>query len=126
MKPLSKGLGDILISRPVMAKMGYITQALLGTAREARAEYDMVGTDDCSSPVVAMLPKLESERRSEPAVEEKSLYPLEETVCFLDAVTDDEAMMCWKKYRNIFPLDVAVNMQLTSKSYSSSMSIYIV
>ena len=50
--------------------MGYSAQDLFGTAREARAEYDMVDADDCSSPVVAMLSKLENELKSEPAVED--------------------------------------------------------
>jgi hypothetical protein len=97
-KPLAKGLGDVLVSRPVMAKMGYSTSDLLGSACERQPEYDMVDVDAGGSPVVAMLQRLDPERKVEMTPEEENLHPWEETVCFPDAV-EDNATLVEKKIR---------------------------
>ena len=95
-KPLAKGLGDVLVSRPVMAKMGYSTEDLLSSACERQPEYDMIDADETGSPVVAMLTRLEPERNVEMTPEEENLHPWEETVCFPDAVEDNASLVSQK------------------------------
>ena len=92
-KPLAKGLGDVLVSRPVMAKMGYSTADLLGSACERQPEYDMVDVDAGGSPVIAMLQRLDPERKVDMTPEEENLHPWEETVCFPDAVEDNATLV---------------------------------
>ena len=89
--PLAKGLGDVLVSRPVMNRMGYSTADLLGSACERQVEYDMVDADNVDGPFIAVLEKLELSRQVEDSPEEIGLHPLEETVCFPSATKDDRS-----------------------------------
>jgi hypothetical protein len=80
--PLAAGLGEILVSRPEMAVMGYSAESILDKARAENVEYDMVGDHSVKSPAVALLSRLEQPPARPMAEEEASFIPLEEAVCF--------------------------------------------
>ena len=81
-----------------MAKMGYSTADLLGSACKRQHEYDMVDADEAGSPLVAKLKSLDPERKVEMTPEEVKLHPWKETVpvSFPDAVEDYAVLLAEK------------------------------
>jgi hypothetical protein len=89
-EPLANGLGDVLVSRPVMEKLGLDTGSLLEKARENQAEYNMEELDGMERPIVALLKTTERLVCKVDTTEELMLRSWEEEVCFPTGETDGE------------------------------------
>ncbi|CAK5208281.1 unnamed protein product, partial [Aphanomyces euteiches] len=71
--PLHNGLGDVIVSRAVMARLGYSPRSLLETARRAQKVYDLghlSGQDTC---LVAAMKFLKDKKKPPVAPEEVAL-----------------------------------------------------
>ncbi|KAH9078175.1 hypothetical protein Ae201684P_019271 [Aphanomyces euteiches] len=80
--PLHNGLGDVIVSRAVMARLGYCPRSLLETARRAQKVYDLGhlgGQDTC---LMAAMKILEDKKKPPVAPEEVALNVDEELSCF--------------------------------------------
>ncbi|KAH9121951.1 hypothetical protein AeMF1_006553, partial [Aphanomyces euteiches] len=94
--PLHNGLGDVIVSRAVMARLGYSPRSLLESARRAQKFYDLGhlgGQDTC---LMAAIKILEDKKKPPVAPEEVALNVDEELSCFprvgVDwSVDDDQA-----------------------------------
>ncbi|CAK4577840.1 unnamed protein product, partial [Aphanomyces euteiches] len=94
--PLHNGLGDVIVSRAVMARLGYSPRSLLETARRAQKVYDLGhlgGQDTC---LMAAIKILEDKKKPPVAPEEVALNVDEELSCFPQvgvdwSVDDDQA-----------------------------------
>ncbi|KAG9410640.1 hypothetical protein AC1031_018662, partial [Aphanomyces cochlioides] len=94
--PLHNGLGDVIVSRAVMARLGYSPRSLLKTARRAQKVYDLGhlgGQDTC---LMAAIKILEDKKKPPVAPEEVALNVDEELSCFPQvgvdwSIDDDQA-----------------------------------
>ncbi|CAK4689608.1 unnamed protein product, partial [Aphanomyces euteiches] len=94
--PLHNGLGDVIVSRAVIARQGYSPRSLLETARRAQKVYDLGhlgGQDTC---LMAAIKILEDKKKPPVAPEEVALNVDEELSCFPQvgvdwSVDDDQA-----------------------------------
>ncbi|KAH9078958.1 hypothetical protein Ae201684P_020021 [Aphanomyces euteiches] len=80
--PLHNGLGDVIVSRAVIARQGYSPRSLLETARRAQKVYDLDhlgGQDTC---LMATIKILEDKKKPPVAPEEVALNVDEELSCF--------------------------------------------
>jgi hypothetical protein len=67
---LPPGMGDVLLSRPIMLKLGYDPQSMLNKARESADEYDMSDVDVPPSPLIMAMYVGESKPRTVQTPEE--------------------------------------------------------
>ncbi|KAF0736552.1 hypothetical protein Ae201684P_007026 [Aphanomyces euteiches] len=80
--PVHNGLGDVIVSRAVMARLGYSPRSLLETAHRAQKVYDLGhlgGQDTC---LMAAIKILEDKKKPPVAPEEVALNVDEELSCF--------------------------------------------
>ncbi|RHY19699.1 hypothetical protein DYB32_010188, partial [Aphanomyces invadans] len=82
--PLQDGLGDVIVSRDVMARLGYCPHLLLAQARRAQSVYDLNQLGDKETPLIAAMMVVETMNKPTSSPEEASLYPEEERACFPD------------------------------------------
>ncbi|ETV91956.1 hypothetical protein H310_13605 [Aphanomyces invadans] len=100
--PLHSGLGDIIVSRAVMASLGYSPIALLEAARRAQNVYDLSQLGDQNSCLMAAIKVLEDKKQPPIAPEEAELNVDEELSCFPQvdvdwSVDDDKAAVLKEK-----------------------------
>ena len=90
---LPSGVGDMLLSRPLMVKLGYDPATMLRQVAEVAGEYDMAedGEEQNSGLVAAVLFAVKQELKDDLAEEEEALIPLEMAACFPDMKTVDPA-----------------------------------
>jgi hypothetical protein len=81
---LPPGVGDMLLSRPIMYKLGYDPHTMLREAAAVSDTYDMEDADSTSGLVAAVLLAAQQELTDDLAEEEEALLPLELAACFPD------------------------------------------
>ncbi|RLO02739.1 hypothetical protein DYB28_013778 [Aphanomyces astaci] len=86
--PLQDGLGDLIVSRDVMAKLGYCPRSLLLSARRAQSVYDLDQLGGKDTPLMAAMKVVEEMEKLPSSPEEASLYPEEEQACFPQVTPD--------------------------------------
>ena len=81
---LPSGVGDMLLSRPIMGKLGYDPTTMLRQAAAVAGEYDMSKEDEkpTSGLVAAVLFAAKQELTDDLAEEEEALIPLDMAACF--------------------------------------------
>ena len=78
---LPAGVGDILLSRAIMTKLGYDPRAMLRDAAKVKDEWDMASITATSGVVQAVM-SVSHDLTDDLAQEEESLIPLELDACF--------------------------------------------
>ncbi|RHY84770.1 hypothetical protein DYB37_012254 [Aphanomyces astaci] len=86
---LPHGVGDILLSRPIMYKLGYDPHSMLREAAAACSEYDMANVESTSGVVKAVMLATKQELTDDLAEEEEALVPMELAACFPDMTPVD-------------------------------------
>ncbi|RHY94384.1 hypothetical protein DYB35_011612 [Aphanomyces astaci] len=105
--PLQDGLGDLIVSRDVMAKLGYCPRSLLLSARRAQSVYDLDQLGGKDTPLMAAMKVVEAMEKIPSSPEEASLYPEEEQACFPQVTPD------WSKEND----QAVVRAKLKDKAY---------
>ncbi|RLN99804.1 hypothetical protein DYB28_001535, partial [Aphanomyces astaci] len=85
---LPAGVGDILLSRPIMHRLGYDPQSMLREAAAVCSEYDMEDLGSTGGVVRATKQELVDDL----AAEEEALVPMELAACFPDMTPVDPAV----------------------------------
>ncbi|RQM22576.1 hypothetical protein B5M09_007402 [Aphanomyces astaci] len=80
---LPAGVGDILLSRPIMHKLGCDPQSKLREAAAVCSEYDMKDVESTSGVVKTVMLATKQELVDDLAEEEEALVPMELAACFL-------------------------------------------
>ncbi|RHX96792.1 hypothetical protein DYB25_007099 [Aphanomyces astaci] len=86
---LPHGVGDILLSRPIMYKLGYDPHSMLREAAAVSSEYDMADVESTSGVVKAVMLATKQELTDDLADEEQVLVPMELAACFPDMTPVD-------------------------------------
>ncbi|KAF0712314.1 hypothetical protein As57867_004858, partial [Aphanomyces stellatus] len=86
--PLQGGLGDLIVSRAVMARLGYCPRSLLSNARRAQSVYDLDQLGDKETNMMAAMKVVEDKKHVPLAPEEAALTPDEERTCFPEVRSD--------------------------------------
>ncbi|RHY52352.1 hypothetical protein DYB30_010203, partial [Aphanomyces astaci] len=86
---LPHGVGDILLSRPIMYKLGYDPHSMLREAAAVCSEYDMANVESTSGVVKAVMLATKQELTDDLAEEEEALVPMELAACFPDMTPVD-------------------------------------
>ncbi|RHY37647.1 hypothetical protein DYB38_013667, partial [Aphanomyces astaci] len=89
---LPTGVGDILLSRPIMHRLGYDPQSMLREAAAVCSEYDMEDVESTSGVVRAVMLATKQELVDDLAAEEEALVPMELAACFPDMTPVDPAV----------------------------------
>ncbi|CAK4196662.1 unnamed protein product, partial [Aphanomyces euteiches] len=84
---LPESVGDILLSRAIMCKLGFDPRSMLRDAASIASEYDMAGATSPSG-VVSAIMLARQEMEDDLSMEEQELLPLEMDVCFPDVQAD--------------------------------------
>ena len=87
---LPRGVGDILLSRPIMYKLGYDPQTMLREAAAVCSEYDMTDVESASGVIKAVMIATKQELTDDLAEEEEALVPMELAACFPDMTPVDQ------------------------------------
>ncbi|RHZ03458.1 hypothetical protein DYB31_014304, partial [Aphanomyces astaci] len=85
---LQDGLGDLIVSRDVMAKLGYCHRSDVLNARRAQSVYDLDQLGGKDTPLMAAMKVVEAMEKLPSSPEEASLYPEEEQACFPQVTPD--------------------------------------
>jgi hypothetical protein len=93
--PLPRGLGDLLLSRSVMERLGYSLERLLGDTHQIQSVYNMSDLDDTAASGVQSVPAYHGNAvRPQSTENENALHEDEDRACFptnsLTALADEE------------------------------------
>ncbi|ETV72204.1 hypothetical protein H257_12679 [Aphanomyces astaci] len=86
---LPHGVGDILLSRPIMYKLGYDPHSILREAAAVSSEYDIADVESTSGVVKAVMLATKQELTDDLADEEQVLVPMELAAFFPDMTPVD-------------------------------------
>ncbi|GMF10763.1 unnamed protein product [Phytophthora lilii] len=89
---LPPGVGDLLLPRWIMERLGYSPEKLLAAAQQARAEWDMSDVDDRSASGIASILAYSGASQT-PVIteEERVLAEDEDRACFPDCTSEIDA-----------------------------------
>ncbi|KAE8958879.1 hypothetical protein PR001_g30240 [Phytophthora rubi] len=87
---LPEGVGDLLLSRWIMQKLGYSPEKLLANAQQVSSEWDMGDVEDNpGSTAASVLAYATTREQPEPTSQERGLEEDEERACFPEFATSE-------------------------------------